>query len=74
MPEDVLADVYDCAVWKQFQYVDGDPFLAMPRNYGFMLNVDWYQPFKHSPYSIGVIYLVLLNLPRAMRFKKENFL
>ena len=71
LPEDVLADVYDGAVWKQFQYVDGDPFLAMPRNYGFMLNVDWYQPFKQSPYSIGVIYLVLLNLPRAMRFKKE---
>ena len=37
-----------------------------------MLIVDWYQPFKHSPYSIRVIYLVLLSLSRAMRFKKEN--
>lgn len=37
-----------------------------------MLNVDWMQPFDHTPYSIGVIYLVFMNLPRSERFKREN--
>ena len=37
-----------------------------------MLNVDWIQPFEHTTYSVGVIYLVLMNLPRHERFKREN--
>ena len=37
-----------------------------------MLNVDWMQPFDHTPYSLGVLYLVLMNLPRSERFKREN--
>ena len=37
-----------------------------------MLNVDWMQPFKHTQYSVGVMYLVLMNLPRSERFKREN--
>ena len=37
-----------------------------------MVNIDWFQPFQHTQYSVGVIYLVLLNLPRSLRFKKEN--
>ena len=39
-----------------------------------MLNCDWFQPFKHTQYSVGVIYLALENLPREVRFKKENIL
>ena len=37
-----------------------------------MVNVDWFQPFKHCKYSVGVIYVVLMNLPREIRFKCEN--
>lgn len=37
-----------------------------------MLNCDGFQPFKHTQYSVGVLYLVLLNLPRSLRFKPEN--
>ena len=37
-----------------------------------MMNVDWFRPFKHTTYSIGVIYLVVQNLPRSLRFKLEN--
>ena len=47
-------------------------YLAAPRNYAFMLNVDWFQPFKQSVYSVGVFYMVLMNLTRAERFKPEN--
>lgn len=39
-----------------------------------MLNVDWFRPFKHSQYSAGIVYLVIQNLPRSMRFKPENIL
>ena len=35
-----------------------------------MLNVDWFQPFKRR--SVGVIYFVIMNLPRSERFKFEN--
>ena len=38
-----------------------------------MLNFDFFQPMKHrNDYFVGVLYLVLLNLPRSERFKWEN--
>ena len=39
-----------------------------------MLNIDWFQLFDHIQYSIGVIYLVIQNLPRSLRFKPENII
>lgn len=38
------------------------------------LNVDWFQPFTHTVYSVGVIYLTILNLPRTLRYKNENLI
>ena len=72
IPDGFLADVFDGCVWKEWQFFSGKPFLAAPRNYAFMLNVDWFQPFKHSIYSVGALYMVLVNLFRAERFKPEN--
>jgi len=43
-------------------------------NFALMMNVDCFQPFKHSPYSVGVIYLALMNLPRGKRYKRENII
>ena len=40
-------------------------YLNVPGNLLVMLNVDWFRPFKHTTYSIGVMYLVIQNLPRA---------
>lgn len=35
--------------------------------------IDWFQPFKNrNDYSVGVIYFVLPNLPRNIRFRSEN--
>ncbi|XP_077866348.1 uncharacterized protein LOC144354095 [Saccoglossus kowalevskii] len=68
----ILADVYDGRIWKEYQHVNGEPFLAAPKNYAFQLNLDWFTPFKHVPYSVGALYMVVLNLPRAERYKKEN--
>lgn len=54
---DVYRDVYDGKVWKDLMFVNGSPFLAVPYNYALTLNVDWFQPFKRTTYSAGVMYL-----------------
>ena len=72
VPHGFLADVFDGHVWKEWQYVNGKAFLAVSRNYAFMFNVDWFQPFKHSSYSVSALYMVLMNLSRSERFKLEN--
>ena len=72
--KDVLADVYDGKVWQEFQIINGMPFLSLPYNYAFSINVDWYQPFKRTQHSTGVIYLAVQNLPRSERFKRENII
>ena len=73
--DDVYSDVYDGQVWKDFMTFSGKDFLKSPRSLAFALNVDWFQPYtRRSDVSVGVIYLVLLNLPREERFKWENFI
>ena len=67
VPDGTLGDVYDGKIWKMFH-----DFLATPHNLGLMLNIDWFTPYKHSPYTVGAIYLVVLNLPRSERYKIEN--
>ena len=53
---------------------DGFPFPAEGINLMLSLNIDWFQPYKHTAFSVGVIYLAVLNLPRDLRFRKENIL
>ena len=69
-----LSDIYDANLWNDFKSEDGTLFFSDKRNLGFMLNVDWFQPYKNTEYSLGVIYMALLNLPRQIRFKWENVL
>ena len=69
---EILTDVFDGKVWREFLFVGGEPLLAGERSLGVMLNVDWFQPFKLARYSVGGIYLVIMNLPRNERFKVEN--
>lgn len=74
VPQDTLADIYDGKVWQEFQNINGVPFLSLPYNYAFSINVDWFQPFKRMQHSTGVIYLAVQNLPRSERFKRENII
>jgi hypothetical protein len=46
--------------------------VKQPNSFALMMNVDWFQPFKHTQYSVGAVYMVLLNLPRTERFHPEN--
>ena len=72
--ENLMGDIYDAKIWDEFQECDRKPFLSQPFAYGLMLNVDWFRPFKHTDYSLGAIYLSVMNLPRELRFKQENII
>ncbi|PFX26443.1 hypothetical protein AWC38_SpisGene8874 [Stylophora pistillata] len=73
--DSIVADVCDGSIWRDFLKYRGNDFLNARRNLAFAINVDWFQPFKRrSDRSVGVIYLVLLNLPREQRFKWENII
>ena len=67
-----MADVYHGKMWSDFQDYNDKPLLSDPYALGLMMNFDFFQPYKHVPYSVGVIYLVIMNLPRNIRFKQEN--
>ncbi|XP_061191615.1 uncharacterized protein LOC133199799 [Saccostrea echinata] len=44
---ELLRDVYDGRVWKNFMSFNGVPFLSELQNIGLMMNIDWFQPFKN---------------------------
>ena len=67
-----LSDVIDGRLWKDFKMVNNRPFLDVPNNIALALNIDWFNPYEHSKYSIGAIYFTILNLPQAERYKIEN--
>ena len=70
--DNYLRDVFDGQVWRELKDEDGTYFFSHKNHYGLFLNVDWYQPHKNRKYSVGVIYMVVLNLPREIRYKREN--
>ena len=39
-----------------------NPFY-LPHIICLKLNVDWIQPFQHTQYSMGIIYLAIENFP-----------
>lgn len=65
-------DIYDGKIWRDFLNPDGIPFLSLPFNFAFTLNVDWFQPFQNTTYSTGAIYLSIQNLPREERYANGN--
>lgn len=67
-----MSDIYDGMVWRNLDDIDGNPYLSLPNNLCLALNIDWFNPYKQTPYSAGAIYLSVLNLPRAKRFKPHN--
>ena len=70
----VYSDVYDGEIWKSFLSYEGRPFLSLPYNYAFSINVDWFQPYDRTQHSEGVIYMAVMNLPRTERFLQENII
>jgi hypothetical protein len=76
---DIMSDIYDGNIWKEFPSstdAQSTSKFFTPEtadsNLGIMINLDWFQPFDSSVYSSGAIYGVICNLPRDVRFKREN--
>jgi hypothetical protein len=73
-----MGDIVDGSVWQEFQTmpgVPGEPLLMPSGNgLGMMLNTDGFQPADDRQYNVTATYLVLLNLPRHMRYRKENMI
>ena len=64
-----LDDIYDGKVWSDFH-----SFLSQKHSWCFALNVDWFQPFCHITDTVGALHLVILNLHREERYKRQNML
>jgi hypothetical protein len=72
----LMADIFDGKIWKNFPS-ESSPFFipeTADSHLGIMINLDWFQPFESSAYSCDAIYGVICNLPREIRFNKENIL
>jgi len=72
---DIFSDLYDGQVWKTFKNDQNELFFQKflhKTNIGFAINIDWFKVTKHTVYSIAGVYLTILNLPRHLRYKKEN--
>ena len=54
----ILSDITDSKIWKEFRGNDGKLYFDTPNNYGLLLNCDWFQPFKHFKYSVGDILCI----------------
>ena len=74
VPEGFLCDIYDGALRKKFSSPEKQNFLCSPHYYLLSMNVDWFEPFECGVYSVGVIYLTILNLPHHERYRAENII
>ena len=63
IPENCLSDIYDGVVWKTFKDVNGQYFFSDRYSFGLLINMDWFQPYKHVSYSVGAIYISIFNFP-----------
>ena len=70
--EGYFSDICDGNVYKTFLDIDGTLYFSDKRNLGALINLDWFNPYENQEYSVGALYMVLVNLPREVRFKWEN--
>ena len=57
VPNTYLGDIYDGRIWHEFNSPIGHNLLSAPMSYILTLNVDWFQPFLHTQYSVGAMYV-----------------
>jgi sulfur relay (sulfurtransferase) DsrF/TusC family protein len=64
--EGVLYDIYDDRIWNEFNGTKYNFFFTKEGNYGCILNVDWFQPYKHAQYSLFVTFLEIKDFGRKI--------
>lgn len=69
---DPIVDVHDGKLWRDWQTFEGQPLLAEQGTLALSFFGDWIQPFSTAMYSLGFVMAVIANLPRAVRFHREN--
>ena len=79
--DNISTDIYNGQVWRSFKDTntsEGSQIFFRPdvadSHLGLMMNINWFQPFDGTTHSTGVIYAVICNLPRDIRFKRKNML
>jgi hypothetical protein len=76
----LYTNIYDGKVWKTFlSFLDNSDIQFFTNetadsNLKIMINLDWFKLFNSSAYSSGIIYGIICNLPRDIKFKRENML
>lgn len=75
-PSNYTADVQHGSVYSEFALQEDDtsiPFTKQsPFNLLLLLNLDWFSPFELSSYSIGGVWLSILNLDHEERLLRKN--
>ena len=51
----LLTDTYDGNIWRELMTPDKIAFFSQKDCIGLMMNIDWFQPFKHREYSVSVV-------------------
>ncbi|GET52134.1 hypothetical protein GLOIN_2v1788017 [Rhizophagus irregularis DAOM 181602=DAOM 197198] len=72
---EALFDIYDGRIWMSFEDGKGEPFFKKEyaeTHIGLMLNMDWFQPYINSQYSVGVIYAVISRIACYRCYKSAN--
>ncbi|KAF8670090.1 hypothetical protein RHS04_08678, partial [Rhizoctonia solani] len=73
-PDNVLEDIQDGELWRNFQKGD-TKFFENPHNIGLILMCDGFSPATRqgaASYSMGAISMCIANLPPDLRNRPEN--
>ena len=73
-PDKSFADVHDGKVWKEFESEQYNHYLQFQGNLLLSRNVNWFQPFSHTQYSVGAVDLVMLKFANEERYEMENII
>ncbi len=71
-PINVRKDIHTGNAWKMLQHQHN--FFSTDHEFALQYNIDWWQPHENSNKSLGVMYFALCNLPREIRYKRENLI
>jgi hypothetical protein len=66
------ADVYEGAVWEDFQTDDQGRDFLKTNGLGLLLNTDGFQVSTTLNYSVVGVYLAIFNLPAEVRYLRKN--